>query len=817
MGCEKCSFWRRTTKMKLKLFTSSLGLSHPFSKFPFAATISLAIFVAGCGGSGESDSTNPGISVQSRVLTVISKENPGLNCPGGGSRVDAGIDSNNTSTLEAPEISSSQYVCQASTNLNSQAGVDGLSSLLRLTNEPAGNRCSDGGTRIDAGPDVNANGALDEQEIRSTQYICNGLAGANGVAGSTGQTSLVQMSAEPAGAHCGAGGTRIDAGVDADRNGTLDRSEIGSTQYVCNGGAGENGSAGSNGTTGQPGLVSLTRLTTEPIGMRCPSGGTRIDAGIDTNRNATLDKSEIDNTKFICNGLTSLVRLTAESAGANCATGGTRIDAGIDINANGLLDATEASSTRYICGGGVGQGQGQGQVGPSGINSLIAISPESAGSNCTYGGNKVNSGLDANASGVLDANEIVASTYICNGAPGSAVNWVHVTGTSVQAQSNIGYLADNAAQVEIRLPTAPQLGDLIEVTGVGLGGWIVTQNSGQAIVTRSLPSAYLNTGAVWLARESGRSWNSIAASADGNMLVAAANAGRIYTSTDAGASWTARGQDRMWQSVASSADGTRLAAVEFGGQIYVSPDGGLSWTPGESDRRWAMIASSANGRKLVAVVQVGDIYTSVDAGATWTPRNSIGAWVAVASSANGEKLVAAEWGGLIHTSTDSGATWAPQASGDRRWAAIASSSDGSKLVAVVAGGQIYTSTDSGVTWTPRETERPWSSVASSADGRNLVAATNGGQLYISTDFGITWKSRDTDRTWWAVASSATGDKLFAVEMSGSIFVSASDRSTSGSSGSVSGSQFDSLKLQYVGGGLFIPLSYSSSSGRFTVR
>ena len=33
------------------------------------------------------------------------------------------------------------------------------------------------------------------------------------------------------------------------------------------------------------------------------------------------------------------------------------------------------------------------------------------------------------------------------------------------------YVANNAAQVTITLPTAPAVGELIEVSGVGAGGW----------------------------------------------------------------------------------------------------------------------------------------------------------------------------------------------------------------------------------------------------------------------------------------------------------------------------------------------------------
>ena len=52
-------------------------------------------------------------------------------------------------------------------------------------------------------------------------------------------------------------------------------------------------------------------------------------------------------------GLVSLINVTAEAAGANCSTGGQRIDTGIDDNGNGSLDANEIDNTAYVCNGSV--------------------------------------------------------------------------------------------------------------------------------------------------------------------------------------------------------------------------------------------------------------------------------------------------------------------------------------------------------------------------------------------------------------------------------------------------------------------------------
>jgi hypothetical protein len=74
------------------------------------------------------------------------------------------------------------------------------------------------------------------------------------------------------------------------------------------------------------------------------------------------------------------------------------------------------------------------------------------------------------------------------GAAGPGVIWESVTGTSVQAVGNTGYIANNAtAAVVVTLPVNPAVGDVIEVSGAGNGGWRIAQNAGQSIVAQGLP------------------------------------------------------------------------------------------------------------------------------------------------------------------------------------------------------------------------------------------------------------------------------------------------------------------------------------------
>ena len=508
-------------------------------------------------------------------------------------------------------------------------------------------------------------------------------------------------------------------------------------------------------------------------------------------------------------GLSPRLLVTSEAPGANCATGGSRIDAGLDADGNGVLDPSEAASTQYVCNGAGGGAAAAGAAIPI---LLVETGSEASGVNCATGGQRIRAGNDSNGNGVLDASEVASTGYVCNGASGPGITWVHVTGNAVQAAANTGVLADSTAQVVVTLPASPVLGDLVQISGVGAGGWRLAQNAGQRVATGNLSGGVFAD--VWTARDAARSWRAVASSSDGTRLVAAAAGGQLYTSSDGGATWTARDANRDWSSVASSADGSRLAATDAGGQIYISVDAGVTWAARDANRAWQSIASSADGTQLAAVVDGGRIYTSADGGATWTARESARLWTSVASSADGTRLVALAHAGQIYTSSDAGASWTARES-VRNWNAVASSADGARLVAVVAGGRIYTSVDAGASWTARELDRGWRAVASSADGTRLVAALMGGAVYTSNDSGATWMARASGARFWdAVASSADGTRLVAVADGAQVYTTlptAVETTTTGSAGSIAGRQHDALDLQYVGSGTFM---VRSASGLF---
>lgn len=234
-----------------------------------------------------------------------------------------------------------------------------------------------------------------------------GPQGPEGPKGEKGDSTLVNVESEPPGSNCAAGGQRIEIGLDTNKNGKLDPDEVTKTAFVC------------SGMDGAPGMSSLVEASTEPAGTNCAHGGTKIVTGVDTSKNGTLDASEVTHTSYVCNGapgFTTLVSASTEPAGQHCATGGLAIASGADTNKNGTLDASEISGTSYVCNG------------APGANGLVSSAPEPLGANCPDGGLKVTSGVDANKNGALDPSEVTSTSYVCN-APGAITtcnssNWI---------------------------------------------------------------------------------------------------------------------------------------------------------------------------------------------------------------------------------------------------------------------------------------------------------------------------------------------------------------------------------------------------------
>lgn len=63
----------------------------------------------------------------------------------------------------------------------------------------------------------------------------------------------------------------------------------------------------------------------------------------------------------------------------------------------------------------------------------------------------------------------------------SGLTWNEITTTTTNLAVNNAYIMNNASQVVGTLPTTAAVGQKIQITGKGAGGWKVAQNSGQTI------------------------------------------------------------------------------------------------------------------------------------------------------------------------------------------------------------------------------------------------------------------------------------------------------------------------------------------------
>jgi len=173
--------------------------------------------------------------------------------------------------------------------------------------------------------------------------------------------------------------------------------------------------AGIDGLDGVDGAEALLDISDEPAGANCEFGGIAIAVGTDTNGDGVLDADETTEVSYVCDGgdgipgadgTQTLVRTTDEPDGANCANGGVRIDYGADDSADGVLDPDEIDGTVYVC---------DGEDGADGLQTLLDITDEPVGVNCANGGVRIDYGTDDDDDGVLDADEIDGTEYVCHG------------------------------------------------------------------------------------------------------------------------------------------------------------------------------------------------------------------------------------------------------------------------------------------------------------------------------------------------------------------------------------------------------------------
>lgn len=145
-----------------------------------------------------------------------------------------------------------------------------------------------------------------------------------------------------------------------------------------------------------------------------------------------------------------------------------------------------------------------------GVNPSLLLSPDqrvapaayladgAVGSNALAGGAVSAGKIAAGAVGTSQlADGAVSSTKLAAGATAAPVS---AAGATQNALANTAYAASGAAPTTFTLPTAAAVGDTVQITGAGAGGWSVVPGAGQGI------------SLFWTPRESNRNWQSVASS-----------------------------------------------------------------------------------------------------------------------------------------------------------------------------------------------------------------------------------------------------------------------------------------------------------------
>ncbi len=229
---------------------------------------------------GRGDAGGREIYADAVIRTQVA---PTGECANDGIQIQMGIDVNNNGVLDSKEVDSlrTQTICH---DVDDEKPEKIFSSLVLVKNTTEA-QCKNGGKFLLIGLDNNQNEQLDESEVTQTEVICN-----QRVEKPTSIDSLVKTSVIRAGEQCKDGGIKIDMGVGSDGDGTLAIDEITESQIIC------------NGTDDDISLSNLLIQTVkEGWGENCLHGGDKIEIGIDTNTNGSLEQDEVLNASYLCN------------------------------------------------------------------------------------------------------------------------------------------------------------------------------------------------------------------------------------------------------------------------------------------------------------------------------------------------------------------------------------------------------------------------------------------------------------------------------------------------------------------------------------
>lgn len=528
---------------------------------------------------------------------------------------------------------------------DSAPGVTGNAMPALADAVPASSAdCSAGAMSIRIGLDANADGALQDAEVSHTQVVCTG----GGEAG-----WLVGFADEPAGANCAAGGQRALVGRDANEDGVLQPGESTSSAYLCNGREGVPGVPGSQGPTGDDGATSLLAVSAEPPGANCANGGSRVQGGLDLDRDGALAPGEATRTAFVCDPPPAgLDWRSADADTLALANTGYFVTAAGEITLT-LPDDPAVGSVLRVNGTGLGSWRIAQRAGQSVRTGALPLAARWTGPWMERF--PANTSWSAIASSA-DGRKLVAG----NG------------NDALYTSTDFGASWTRRIAIGFPLKAVSSTDGTVLAVGMGSTGVRVSRDS----------------GATWSAPASSERWH-VAMSADGNRVTAAVDGGQLQRSIDAGRTFAPVATAASWRAAAMSADGRFQVAGPRNGQLQVSTDFGQTWAARASGAfDWTDLAVSADGSRMVGVSFNGPIVVSADFGATWLARGDVMRWITLAMSADGRTLVAGPNDNTLRVSEDFGATWQVREPTLRNWIGLACSADCGRVAGAVASSPL---------------------------------------------------------------------------------------------------------------------------------
>jgi len=141
------------------------------------------------------------IAIALSIMSCAENQEAPQEAPAG---IDATTDAIIDTTTDTTTDTTADIETDTTTDTTTDTATTQGAPMITMDEEPAGENCEAGGTRIDTGIDANADGLLDQDEITATQYTCNGVGGQSGESGtdgengtdSTGDTTVVIVETE---------------------------------------------------------------------------------------------------------------------------------------------------------------------------------------------------------------------------------------------------------------------------------------------------------------------------------------------------------------------------------------------------------------------------------------------------------------------------------------------------------------------------------------------------------------------------------------------------------------------------------------------